>query len=497
MHIVHIASEMAPAAKVGGLGDVVLGLSRETVAQGHQVTVILPKYSCLDYAAIEDLAIAQKDLWSYLGGAWVHNTVWVGTVSGIRVYFIEPHNASHYFGRPNIYGYPDDIERFTYFSRASLEFLLKANINPDILHIHEWTAALVAPLYWDVYRPLGLNRPGIVFTSHNFEHQGHCSVADLERVGLDGHRYLVPDKIQHDRNPGVINLIKGAIVYSNWVTTVSPTYAEEVKTSWGGHDMHLTLQKYAYKFSGILNGLDYTHWNPKDDPYLPFPFDDSSDGLIKKRRNKNELKRRLLLANNEDRPLVGSISRLVPQKGVDLIKHAIHRTLQLGGQFVLLGSSPIPAIREDFFKLKLNLSDNPHVHLELQPHEELTHLIFAASDMFIVPSIFEPCGLTQLIAQRYGSIPIVRHTGGLADTVYDVDDSHAPENQRNGYSFDEPDKNSVSVVLERAIDTWKNERPRWQALMQKGMRMDFSWRQPTQEYLKVYERVRQLIQNCD
>jgi starch synthase len=490
MQIVHIASEMAPAAKVGGLADVILGLARETQAQGHEVTVILPRYACLDYRTIEDLAIAQKDLWSYLSGAWIHNTIWEGRVAGIRTYFVEPHNATHYFGRPNVYGYPDDVERFTYFSRAALEFLLKAQINPDVLHIHEWTAAVVAPLYWDVYRPLGLDKPGILFTSHNFEHQGHCSVADLDRIGLDGARYLVADKLQHDRNPGVINLVKGAIVYSNWITTVSATYAEEVKTAWGGHDLHPTLQKYSFKFSGIVNGLDYTHWNPRNDPYLRYPYDDSEAGLSGKANNKRELRRRLQLGNGENRPLVASISRLVPQKGVELLKQAIYRTLQLGGQFVLLGSSPIPSIREDFYKLKTNLADNAHVHLELQPHEELTHLIYAGSDMFIIPSIFEPCGLTQLIAQAYGSVPIVRHTGGLADTVFDVDDAHANETRKNGYSFDEPQRSAVNTVLERAITTWKHDRPRWQALMQKGMRMDFSWKEPAAEYLRLYEQVR-------
>ncbi len=493
MHIIHIASEMAPAAKVGGLGDVILGLSRELQAKGHTVEVILPKYSSIDYRAVDGLSIVCRDLWSYLAGGWCHNTVWKGRVAGIKVFFIEPHNPTHYFCREHPYGYPDDIERFTYFSRAALEFLLKTRSRPDILHLHEWQTALIAPLYWDIYRALGLNNPAIVMTLHNLEHQGHCTPADLDRVGLKGLHYLTQERLAHDGNPLTINLLKGGIVYSNLVTTVSPTYAREIQTVAMGHGLDHTLRTHASKLKGILNGLDYAHWSPKTDTHLIANYEASEEGLQKKAENKRELQRRLLLAPT-DSPLIGCVARLVPQKGVSLIKHAMLRALSLGAQFVLLGSSPIPAIRDDFHKLKVQLCDNVNVHLELQHHEELIHLIFAGADLFIVPSIFEPCGLTQLISLAYGTIPIVRRTGGLADTIVDIDNRERSLNERNGFVFDLPTPEGVNTALDRALVMYSQNPTLWKELQLRAMRFDFSWKRPALEYIKIYESARKLIE---
>ena len=209
MHIIHITAEMAPIAKVGGLGDVLLGLSRELIQQGHTAEVILPKYTSLHYAQIEGMQIALQDLWCFCNGRWQHNTVWTGWVSGIRVYLIEPHSPPYYFDREKVYGYPDDMERFLYFSKAALEFLHRKKHTPDILHLHEWPAAAVAPLYRDQFQPLGYEGPGVVMTLHNLQHQGRCWPEDLDKIGLNGEEYLMPDRMQDDQDPHVINLLKG------------------------------------------------------------------------------------------------------------------------------------------------------------------------------------------------------------------------------------------------------------------------------------------------
>lgn len=488
MHIIHIASEMAGLAKVGGLGDVLLGLSREVQAQGHTVDVIVPKYSLMNYEAIDRLQIAYRGLWSFGSSHWHHNTVWTCSVKGVRLYLIEPHTHNHYFEREKIYGYEDDIERFTYFSRAALEFLLKAQINPDIIHLHEWHSAIVAPLYWDLFHPIGLDQPGLLYTIHNLEHQGRCSPQDIDNIGLNGAHYLAPDKMQDDQNPELINLTKGGITFSNYVTTVSPTYAKEVLTPEGGHGLDQTMVSVEAKFQGILNGLDYDHWNPQTDPYLPISYD-SKKSIKGKKASKDELRHRFSMSI-EDKPLVAAVTRLVPQKGIHLIKHAIFRTLELGGQFVLLGSTADQITLGEFYQLKVHFANNPNIHIELQHNEELVHLIYAGSDIFLIPSLFEPCGLTQLIALRYGSIPLARRTGGLADTVFDVDyDQDCPI--QNGYCFEEPTKEGITSALDRALECYKTKR--WKQLVQNGMELDHSWIKPASQYIQVYQQIQKQL----
>lgn len=496
MHIINIASELAPLAKIGGLADVVLGLSRELSWKGHDVDIIIPKYDCMDSNQVRDLTIDYSDLKSFYNGEWHSNTVWMGWVENIKVYFIQPHHPRHFFDRGCIYGCDDDIERFLYFCRAALEFILKKGFQPDILHLHDWQTAVVAPLFKDMYRTLGLTKPGTVFTIHNIEYQGKCSPFDLDKIGLPGKNYTTPTKMLDPFNHGLINLLKGGIVYADKVTTVSPNYAKEVKTPEGGRGLDKILIEHQDKLSGILNGLDYSYWNPEIDRYLPAHFSNREMPSNAKDRNtidkkayvKKVLRERLML-DETHRPILGCITRLVPQKGLEMIKHALYHTLEKEGQFVLLGSSPIPSINAEFHELKKRFTDHPHVSLILQHQEELAHLIFAGSDMFIVPSIFEPCGLTQLIALKYGSVPIVRKTGGLADTVFDVDYSKVPLEQRNGYTFDFPDNLGVNSALDRAFKCWHQEPDAWRQLMIRGMAQDFSWNKPSNEYLEIYKQI--------
>ncbi|KAL8103493.1 hypothetical protein AgCh_027906 [Apium graveolens] len=435
LHVIHIAAEMAPVAKVGGLGDVLTGLSKALQQKGHLVEVVLPKYDCMQYEHVQDLRGLDMILESFFEGRMFRNKVWVGTVEGLPVYFIEPHHPGNFFWRGQLYGEHDDFRRFSYFSRAALELLLQLGKRPDIIHCHDWQTAFVAPLYWDIYAPKGLNSARICFTCHNFEYQGTAPASELALCGLDVSHLNRPDRMQdhsaHDR----INPLKGAIVYSNIVTTVSPTYAQEVRTAEGGKGLHSTLNSHSKKFVGILNGIDTDTWNPATDIYLKVQY--SVNDLQGKHDNKEALRRQLHLSSADVcRPLVGCVTRLVPQKGVHLIRHAIYRTLELGGQFVLLGSSPVPHI--------------------------------------------------QMIAMKYGSVPVARKTGGLNDSVFDIDDDSIPVQFRNGYTFFTADEQGFNSALDRAIYHYKNDRDSWQQLVQKNMNIDFSWDSSALQYEELY-----------
>lgn len=486
MHIIHFSAEIAPVAKVGGLGDVILGMCHELVNRGDQVDIVLPKYDCLDLSGIEDLRILYKGVKSTFEDMSYDNTIWTGRIRGLHCYFIESHHPADYFNRGCIYGCPDDMDRFLYFASAALAFLRAKRIQPDILHLHEWQMSCVAILIHDLHINEGYKKPKIVLTVHNFEYQGQCQPSDLDKIGVDGENYLTPDKLQDNVHPGLLNLLKGGIVYSDAITTVSPRYAEEVLYPSGGRGLQTTLITHRGKFFGILNGLDYTYWNPELDPLLPAPY--SPEKLKGKAVSKQKL-REFAHLNMDGRPIVGCIARLVPQKGIELIKHSLYFTLKNGGQFVLLGSSPIPTIQAEFEKIQKSLADNRDVFLNLHHDEERAHLIYAGSDIFIVPSLFEPCGLTQLISLKYGTIPVVRHTGGLADTIFDVDDSGLPFEQTNGYSFQHPDNQGVEYALDRALTCWKNDPKKWNRLVLQGMRLDFSWVKSTEQYVGVYNKV--------
>lgn len=496
MHIIHIASELAPIAKVGGLADVLLGLCRELSWKSHDVDIIIPKYDCMDSDDVRDLNIFERDLTSYYDGEWFTNTIWMGWVENLKVYFIEPHHPRHFFERGCYYGCEDDIDRYLYFSRAAIDFLHKNNFQPDILHLHDWQTAIISVLYEDIFKSLGFNKTKTVFTIHNLEYQGKCLPVDIDKIGLDGIKYLTPEKMQDPIIPEDLNLLKAGIVYSDYVTTVSPNYAWEIKTPEGGRGLDPIILKYEDKFSGILNGIDYSYWNPEIDRYLPTHYSMRENPSDKRDRNtidkkayiKKLLRERLMLAEAH-RPIVGCITRLVPQKGIELIKHTLLHIVEKGGQFILLGSSPIASINEEFHKLKHQFADHPHIHIILHHQEELAHMIFAGSDMFIVPSIFEPCGLTQLIAMKYGTVPIVRKTGGLADTVFDVDYSGLEFEETNGYTFDYPDTIGLDSALDRAIRCWYDNPDRWRKIMLNGMNMDFSWNKSSDLYLEIYKKV--------
>ncbi|MCT7988329.1 glycogen synthase GlgA [Laspinema olomoucense] len=489
MYIVQIASECAPVIKAGGLGDVVYGLSRELENRGHTVELILPKYDCMRYDHIWGLHDAYRDLYVPWYGGAVHCSVYCGWVHGRVCFFIEPHCEDNFFNRGCYYGCSDDNMRFAFFSKAALEFLLRSNKRPDIIHCHDWQTGLVPVLLYEIYKYNGMWNQRVCYTIHNFKHQGMAGSEVLRATGLNQDAYYFQyDRLRDNFNPFAINLMKGGIVYSNAVTTVSPHHAWEAHYTEVGSGLGHTLHLHQDKFTGVLNGIDYDFWNPEIDRYIPCHY--SIDDFEGKQQAKKALRSHLLL-QDEDKPIVAYIGRLDQQKGVHLVHHAMYYALSKGAQFVLLGSATEPAINDHFWHEKQFLNDNPDCHLELGFNEELSHLIYAGSDMILVPSNYEPCGLTQMIGLKYGTVPIVRGVGGLVNTVFDRDyDQNKPPAKRNGYVFYETDNDAVESALGRAIDLWYESPKEFQELAIQGMEYDYSWNYPGKNYVEIYESIR-------
>jgi starch synthase len=333
-----------------------------------------------------------------------------------------------------------------------------------------------------------MTHPRVCLTIHNFKHQGVAGMEVLRATGLhDPDRFFDYNRMRDNHNPQALNLLKGGIVYSNFVTTVSPRYAFETKDQGQGFGLEPTLHTHHMKYGGVVNGIDYDVWNPEVDHHLPVRY--GAHSIDGKYDNKRALRHRLMLTDNE-KPIVAFIGRLDPQKGLDLVRHAIFYTLERGGQFVLLGSSPDPRINADFWGLKRMLNDSPDCHLEIGFDEDLSHLIYAGADMMLVPSRFEPCGLTQLIALRYGTVPVVRAVGGLADTVFDKDHAHRPLHERNGYVFEHYDQRGLESALGRAIACYYEYPEHFRELMKNAMRWDYSWNVPGEDYLNIYHHIR-------
>jgi len=486
--IVHITPEMAPVAKVGGLADVVFGLTRELAIRGNHVEIIMPKYDNMRYDHIWGLTPAYNDLWVPWYEGAIHCSVYFGFVHERKCFFIEPHSQDNFFKRGSIYGFNDDVLRYAFFARAALEFLWKAGKHPDIIHCHDWQTALVPVYLYEIYQHLGMTHPRVCLTIHNFKHQGVTGGELLRATGLHHpERFFDYHRLRDNHNTHALNILKGGIVYSNFVATVSPRYAFETKDQGQGFGLEPTLHTHHMKYGGVVNGIDYDAWNPEVDTHIPVHY--SVDTIDGKYDNKRALRHRLMLADNE-KPIVAFIGRLDPQKGLDLVRHAIFYSLERGAQFVLLGSSPDQGINADFWGLKRMLNDSPDCHLEIGFDEDLAHLIYAGADMMLVPSRFEPCGLTQLIAMRYGTIPVVRSVGGLADTVFDKDHSHRALHERNGYVFENYDQTGLESALGRAIACYFNHPEHFRELMKNAMRYDYSWNIPGQDYLNIYHYTR-------
>lgn len=493
MYIVQIASECAPVIKAGGLGDVVYGLSRELSTRGHCVELILPKYDCMGYHHVYDMHVAYHDLRVPWYGGVISCTVECGWVHGLLCFFIAPHSGDAFFNRGKFYGEYDDQIRFAFFSKAALEFLLHSNKRPDVLHCHDWQTGLVPVMLYEMYGWHGMANQRVCYSIHNFKHQGVWGVEILEATGLNrADYYFAPERLRDPGNPMAINFMKSGIVYANYVNTVSPHHAWEARFSDIGCGLQTTLHAHHAKFGGILNGVDYSVWSPDIDGKIPANY--SIGDFENKALNKKALREKLLLAaphESEDKPLVAFIGRLDQQKGMHQVHHALYYCLERGAQFVMLGSASEQGIHDWFWREKNHLNDNPNCHLELTFNETLSHLIYAAADIMIVPSNYEPCGLTQIISLKYGTVPVVRGVGGLINTIFDWDyDQQHPLEERNGFVFYENDSIALESALGRSLDLYCNESALFRQLAKQGMDWDYSWKLPGDQYVGVYEHIR-------
>ncbi len=472
--ILMCASEVAPFAKSGGLGDVLGALPQSLSKLGHDVRVVLPKYGCIPQEFREQMEFL---FFIYIPLGWRRKYCGVFRLvrEGVTYYFID---NEYYFGDPYLYKW-NDLERFAFYDKACLEILRHLDFKPDILHCHDWQAGMV-PVLLNAYFVRDEFYQGIktVFTIHNLRYQGVYSmdiVADF--FSLDS-SFFTEDKLEFH---GCANLLKGGIVYSDYVTTVSPTYAEEIKTPEGGERLNGLLSARDQSLFGIINGIDTDVYNSKTDPYI-FENFDLRNLVNKKKENKMRLQEQLGLPVDGEKAMIGIVSRLVDQKGFDIIAEAMGQLMEMDIQLVVLGTGE--SKYEELFRQ--NAWFHPEkVSANITFSNELAHKIYAASDLFLMPSMFEPCGLSQMIAMAYGTIPIVRETGGLKDSVQPFNEFTG---EGNGFSFGAYSAYEMLQVIRLALRFFA-EKETWVPLMKRAMKVDFSWKNSAQQYSEMYRRL--------
>lgn len=474
-HILFVCSEAFPFAGTGGLGEVMGSLPKEINAlkSGYEARIILPLYESfpqeeranLEFMCHINVPLAWRNQYC---GLFKYN--YKGTV----YYFID---NEYYFKRPNLYGYYDDGERFAFLSRAVVELIPHLNWKPDILHCQDWQTALV-PIYYKLFYMYREGYSGIrtIFTIHNIEYQGKYSKSIIEDVfGIPEHEYM---SIEHR---GCINLMKGAIDYCDAVSTVSPTYAQEIMDPFYAHGMENVLLKNSFKLRGILNGVNTEDYNPETNTSL-FKNYSVKTVLENKKVNKTELQKMLSLPVRDDVPVIGVISRLVAHKGLDLVRFAMNDIMKNDVQVVLLGKGD-PEY-EGFFTHMQQMYENKVCSI-IAFNKDLSHKIYAGADMFLMPSKSEPCGLSQMMACRYGTIPIVRKTGGLKDSIIDCGDGDFG----NGFTFQSYNAADMIHAVDRAIGLYRDYRGKWNGLVERAMKSDFSWGSSAREYVKFYNEM--------
>ena len=465
--ILFAASECTPFIATGGLAEVIGSLSKSLAQdEEYDVRVVLPLYS--------DIRGDYRQRFTYLGNinvplGWRNQYCGIFSYeeSGVTFYFLD---NEYYFRRGGCYGYYDDGERFAFFSRAVMEILGFLQFYPDVLHCHDWQSALAAIYLKTIYchrREYSLIRA--VFTIHNIEYQGKYSLDVLEDLfGISNdYRYL----LEFD---GCANLMKAAIECSETFTTVSPTYAEEIKRAEYAHGLQGEVERNAFKLRGILNGIDVKSYDPATDPALFAPY--SAENPAGKEVCKAELQKMLGLPVRENVPVVAMISRLVAHKGLDLVRAAIEELLADDVQFVLLGTGD--SEYESYFKDLANRYKGKAVSI-IAFNGDLSRKIYSGADIFLMPSKSEPCGLSQMIASRYLTVPVVRETGGLYDSIKPYGAGG------NGFTFAAYNARDMLYVLREAVSLYKNK-PEWQKLMIKAGTTDFSWQRSAEEYKKLY-----------
>lgn len=473
--ILFAAAEAAPFAKTGGLADVIGSLPKALVQQGAEVRVILPKYDTIPEcwkAQMQPLCQFEVPV------GWRRQYCGINTLrkDGITFYFID---NEYYFKRSEIYGCFDDAERFAYFSRAVLEALPRLSFVPQVIHCHDWHTSAIPLLLHAEYRYKRLySNIRTVLTIHNLRYQGvfpSCLLKDL--LDLSAREYLTPDKVEFFGN---INFLKAGIVYSDAITTVSRSYAQEILTPLYGENLQDLLSQRCGDMTGIVNGIDYECYNPDSDETIPVNY--SWQSAERKRENKVKLQTLLGLEVNADIPLIAMVTRLVSSKGLDLVAEILDEIIGLGVQLVVLGTGEERYV--SMFTVAAHRNPD-RVSSNIYFDENLAHKIYAGSDLFLMPSQFEPCGIGQLIALRYGSIPVVRETGGLKDTI-------APYNEYtgegNGFRFSQYQSSDLLDAIKRVLAIYR-DKERWQAIIHSAMLSDNSWSRSAREYLALYQRL--------
>lgn len=470
MKIVHIATEFAPIAKAGGLGEVVTGLSREQLLLHEDVEVFLPKYDLLDLKKIKRPQLEIADFRCFEKGFSIPNALWKSFYEEIPLQLIEVRHPSGYFHRNKIYGCDDDIARFLYFTKAVFEVLQLRNEKIDVLHLHDWHTAIGAILAKNLFK---IPIRAIVLTIHNGAYQGRCATWDLDNIGLDGKSFLTQEKMKDDVYPETINLLKGGILYSDWVATVSPTYRNELLTSQEKDSLGPIYRKKQNHFTGILNGLDLSLWKTG----FQDPLNLANIQHVKKKA-RQELSQKIPIAK-ENGPIIGAITRIAEQKGPELIEEALKETVRQKGIFVLLGSSATKSLQDHFEKLKKEYEKSQRAFLFLHYDENLAHLLYRAIDFLVLPSRYEPCGLSQMIAMHHATIPIARKTGGHIDTIHDGID---------GFLFSEYSQEAMRKEIERAILFFRNEKALYEKMQMKASSIDWSWKKAALQYQEIYSK---------
>ena len=481
--IAFIGSECYPFVKTGGLGDVMYALPRALITHNCEVRVFLPLYRCIPEKYKTDMTYRgsfMMDLCS--DGRQFYVGIMETVMDGVIYDFID---NREFFDWGNPYtGLWEDIPKYCYFDKAVLAALNYLEWAPDVVHCHDWQAALV-PLYlrtrFDT-TPVGAAR--CILTIHNLRFQGICGIEHLKYwTGLPDFLFDYPVLKQNDDEA---NMFKGGLAYADRVTTVSATYAEEIQTNFYGEGLNGHLWYHRAKLSGIVNGIDVDLWNPETDKLLTAPYD-ARNVLTQKKLNKTTLQTRVGLDIDENKYVIGLVSRLTDQKGLDLVNAIFSEILDENTQVVILGTGD-PRY-EGAFRYYESVNKGT-VCAYIKYDEALAHQIYAGADALLVPSLFEPCGLTQLIAMRYGTVPIVRETGGLKDTVlpYNVLD-----NTGNGFTFDRYEADLLLDAVNRSKEVYLNDRGHWDEMVLRDMAKDVSWEQSAKQYLALYEELAEML----
>ncbi len=476
MKVLFVASEAAPFIKTGGLADVMGALPKALQALGVEPALVIPNYEGIGEAyknAMETVYEGSVDL------SWRNQYMGVKKLvqDGIPVYFID---NEYYFKRDKLYGYDDDAERFAFFAKAALAMLHYIDFEPDVIHTNDWhTGMLGAYLKEDYMQDPFYQGMKNVYTIHNLKYQGVFGRNIVEDVMGLPLRLLYNGNIE---NAGDVNFMKAGMCYADFITTVSPSYAEEITYPYFGEGLEDYVALCAGKISGILNGLDEQEYNPETDPYIPVRFD-ASNVLVKKPLAKEALQRELGLTVNREIPVLGMITRLVEAKGLDLVMHIMDELMEEQVQLVVVGTGDeeyANALRELAWRHPGSVSVN------ILFNEGLARRVYAGSDMFIMPSRYEACGLSQMIAMRYGTVPVVRETGGLKDSVFNFDKYNTPEG--NGFSFVNFNAHELLFTIKRGLTCYA-AKPLWEKVVYNAMHSDNSWNRSAQAYADLYAKI--------